>query len=140
MATQNGHQTLPVFVKDTIGEAQKRLSALEKEAQKLAKEFITRSRAAQKDFTRELEKIQKRGSEIIDDPRIREFRGRAREFSGDILGRLEELQSAILNLVGVASKEQVDAVSGELRRLAKKVDGMSKTARRSKPEGSVAVS
>ncbi len=132
MATQNGRQRLPVFIKDTLDEAQKRLGVFEKEAQKLAKDFVTRSRVVQKDFTKELERLQKRGSEIIEDRRIAAFRGRAKELSEDVVERLEELQTAILNLVGVASREQVETVSSELRRLAKKVDGMTKSARGSK--------
>jgi type I site-specific restriction endonuclease len=140
MATQNG-RNIPGLVKDTIDEAQKRLHFLEKEAQKLAKDFVTRSRAAQKDFGREFGRLQKRvtSGELFDEARLNKLRGRAREVSGEIVGRLEELQSAILSLVGVASRDQVESVSHELRRLAKKVDGMTRTARKGK-SGSISVS
>jgi hypothetical protein len=145
MATQNGRTQFPEFVKDTLGEAQKRLVILEKEAQKrlvglekdaqkFAKEFVTRSRAAQKDFSKEIERFQKRGVEFIENPRVEKFAGRARVLSTEIASRLEELQTSVLNLVGVASKEQVESVTHELRRLSKKVEAMTKTARRGKAE------
>jgi hypothetical protein len=144
MSPPNGRSAIPVFVKDTLGEAQKRLAGLEKEAQKFAKDFVSRSRAAQKDLQkdlgRELERLQKRGSEIIEDPRLDRFRGRAREVTGEVVGRLEELQTSILNLVGVASREQVESVAHELRRLSRKVEAMTKSARRSKSSGSITVS
>jgi hypothetical protein len=134
MATQNGRNQIPEFVKETLGEAQKRLVVLEKEAQKFAKEFVTRSRAAQKDFNKEIERFQKRGVELIEDPRVEKFRGKARVLSTEIAARLEELQTSVLNLVGVASREQVDTVTHELRRLSKRVDAMTKSARRGKTE------
>ena len=140
MASQNGRHALPVLVKDTLGEAQKRFAVLEKEAQLLAKDFVSRSRAAQKDLAKELDRLQKRGAQWIDNQKFDEFRGRAKELSGEVRGRLEELQTAVLNLVGVASREQVESVSHELRRLAKKVDGMTRSARKGKPSGSVTVS
>ena len=144
MASQNGRHALPVLVKDTLGEAQKRFAVLEKEAQLLAKDFVSRSRAAQKDLAKELERLQKRGAQWMDtrgiDRGFDRVRGRAKELSGEVRGRLEELQTSVLNLVGVASHEQVEAVSNELRRLAKKVDGMTRSARRGKPSGSATVS
>jgi len=129
MATQNGRNQIPEFVKDTLDGAQKRLGILEKEAQKFAKEFVIRSRAAQKDFNKEIERFQKRGAELIEGPRVEKIKGRARVLSTEIATRFEELQTSVLNLVGVASKEQVETVSQELRRLARKVDAMTKTAR-----------
>ena len=132
---------VPEFLREPLEAAQARLEQFEGEAQKLIKDLMDRGRASRKDleqmvhrlskqdwtfpeFKTRLEKLQRQGAE-----RAAEWRGRAGSFRTEALERLLDLQSRAVSFLGVATREQIEDLSKELDRLARRLDKAEKGRR-----------
>jgi hypothetical protein len=129
------------FLKDPIREAQARLAVLEEEAQRVWKDLMLKGRAGRKDIEQivhrlskqdwtlpemkqRLEKLRAQGAE-----RAAELKDKAESFRMEALERMNDLQSRAVAFLGVASREQVEELSRELDRLAKRLERSARTRR-----------
>ncbi|HET6410693.1 MAG TPA: hypothetical protein VFG53_01450 [Anaeromyxobacter sp.] len=71
-----------------------------------------------------VEKLREQGAE-----RAAELRGRAESFRAEAILRLGELQGKAVAFLGVASREQVEELSRELERLARRIERGQKVRR-----------
>jgi len=146
---ENIRVKMPEFLREPLVAAQARLEALEGEAQRVLKDLVDRGRASRKDLEhmvqrlskqefsfvevrQRLEKLREQGVE-----RAAEWRGKAESFRTEALDRMLELQSRAVQFLGVATREQVEELSREMERLAKRLDKSEKAprkARKSKEE------
>jgi hypothetical protein len=132
---------VPEFLKDPLREAQARLAVLEEEAQRVWKDLMVKGRAGRKDIEQivhrlskqdwtlpemkqRLEKLRVQGAE-----RAAEWKGKAESFRMEALERMNDLQGRAVAFLGVASREQVDELSRELDRLAKRLERTERTRR-----------
>jgi polyhydroxyalkanoate synthesis regulator phasin len=136
---------VPEFLREPLHAAQIRLEQLEDEAQRVIKDLMDRGRASRKDIEHmvqkwskqdwtfpdvknRLERLRDQGAE-----RAAELRGRAESFRVETLERVFELQSRAVAFLGVASRTEVEELSKELDRLARRLDRSvkgKKTARK----------
>lgn len=133
---------MPEFLREPLVAAQARLEHFEGEAQRILKDLMDRGRASRKDIEQivqrlskqewtlpdvkhRIEKLREQGVE-----RAAEWRGKAENFRVEALDRIVELQGRAVSFLGVATREQVEELSKELDRLAKRID---KGARGRKP-------
>lgn len=139
---ENGRMPkVPEFLREPLVAAQARLGHFEEEAQRVLKDLMDKGRASRKDLehmvTRlskqdwtfpemkhRIEKLRDQGVE-----RATEWRGRAETFRADALERMIELQGRAVAFLGVATKEQVQELSKELDRLARRIEKGSKVRR-----------
>jgi len=146
---ENSRVKMPEFLREPLVAAQARLEALEGEAQRVLKDLVDRGRASRKDLEhmvqrlskqefsfvevrQRLEKLREQGVE-----RAAEWRDKAESFRSEALDRMLELQSRAVQFLGVATREQVEELSREMERLAKRLDKTEKAprkARKSKEE------
>jgi hypothetical protein len=125
---------VPDFLKEPIEAAQVRLGQLEEEAQRVLRDLMLKGRAgrhdieqivhklARQDWTlpemkHRLEKLREQGVE-----RAAELKGKAISVRAEALGRMVELQGKVVAFLGVATREQVEELSRELERLAKRIE------------------
>jgi len=132
----NGKHPLkvPDFLKEPIEAAQVRLGQLEEEAQRVLKDLMLKGRAGRKDIEQivhrlarqdwtfpemkhRLERLREQGVE-----RAAELKGRAVSVRAEALERMVELQGRVVAFLGVATREQVEELSRELERLAKRIE------------------
>jgi phage terminase small subunit len=135
---------MPEFLREPLSAAQERLEHLEVEAQRVLRDLMDRGRASRKDLehmmhklsqqdwsfpeVRErLEKIREQGVE-----RAVEWRGRAESFRAEALERMIELQNRAVAFLGVATRDQVEELSKELDRLARRIDKGDRAPKRTK--------
>ncbi len=138
---------VPEFLKDPLREAQARLAVLEEEAQRVWKDLMVKGRAGRKDIEQivhrlskqdwnlpemkhRIEKLRLQGAE-----RAAEWKGRADSFRMEALERMNDLQSRAVAFLGVASREQVEELSRELDRLAKRIERSERTRRPASKKG-----
>ncbi len=124
---------VPEFLREPLNAAQARLEHLEEEAQRVFRDLMSRGRAGRKDFEQivarlskqdwtfpevkqRLEKLREQGVE-----RAAEWRGKAETFRAEALERLLELQARAVSFLGVATRDEVQGLSRELDRLAKRI-------------------
>jgi len=146
--SENGSTTTKVreFLREPLEAAQARLGQLEEEAQRVIRDLMDRGRASRKDIEhmmarlskqdwtfpemkQRLEKLREQGVE-----RAVEWRGKAETFRAEALERMIDLQARAVSFLGVATREQVEELSKELDRLAKRIQKGDK-ARRQKKAG-----
>ncbi len=135
MAAKNGNgkaSQLQGFVKEQLEEAQKRFTALEEEAERALKELLAKGKAQRK----ELETLVARfnAGELLDPRWVKRWSKKAEQASVDVLGRLDALQSRVVEAAGVASQSQVKELHKELGKLAKKLDALAGKKPASKAE------
>ena len=136
---------VPEFLREPLIAAQARLEHLEGEAQRVFRDLMDRGRASRKDIEHmvqrlsqqdwslpemrlRLEKLRDQGAE-----RAAEWRGKAETFRAEALERMIDLQNRAVAFLGVATREQVEELSKELDRLARRIDGEKpKRARKAK--------
>jgi polyhydroxyalkanoate synthesis regulator phasin len=144
---ENGRSAkVPEFLREPLVAAQARLEQLEEEAQRVIKDLMDRGRASRKDLEQmvtrlskqdwtfpemkhRIEKLREQGVE-----RAAEWRGKAESFRSEALERVLELQGRAVSFLGVATKEQVEELSKELDRLARRIEKGEK-ARKGKKAG-----
>jgi DNA repair exonuclease SbcCD ATPase subunit len=137
---------VPEFLREPLEAAQARLEQLEEEAQRVLKDLVDRGRASRKDLEQmvsrlskqdwtfpemkqRIEKLREHGVE-----RAAEWRGRAETFRAEALERMVDLQGRAIAFFGVATREQVEEISKELDRLAKRIEKGSRPRRAKKGE------
>lgn len=136
---------VPEFLREPLQAAQVRLEHLEDEAQRVIRDLMVRGRASRKDIEHivqrwskqdwtfpevkiRLEKLRDQGAE-----RALELRGRAETFREEALERVVELQGRAVAFLGVASRTEVEELSKELDRLARRLDRAQKGKKAKKP-------
>jgi polyhydroxyalkanoate synthesis regulator phasin len=137
---------VPEFLREPLEAAQARLEQLEVEAQKVLKDLVERGRASRKDLEEmvqrlskqdwnfpemkhRIEKLREQGVE-----RAAEWRGRAETFRAEAVERVLDLQGRAISFLGVATREQVDEISRELDRLARRIEKGDKARRAKRSE------
>jgi polyhydroxyalkanoate synthesis regulator phasin len=137
---------VPEFLREPLATAQARLEHFEEEAQRVFHDLMVRGRASRKDLEQmvhrlsqqdwslpemrqRLEKLRESGVE-----RAAEWRGKAETFRAEALERMIELQNRAVAFLGVATREQVEELSKELDRLARRIE-KEKPAKRAKKAG-----
>jgi polyhydroxyalkanoate synthesis regulator phasin len=143
---------VPDFLKEPLVAAQARIGQFEEEAQRVIHDLVLRGRASRKDLEQMVQKLSKQDFSMpevkqrIDKlrgqgaERAAEWRGRADSFRAEALERMLELQSKAVQFLGVATREQVEELSRELDKLARRFAKVGKaekpadksTARRTK--------
>jgi polyhydroxyalkanoate synthesis regulator phasin len=130
----NRNVKMPEFLREPFVAAQARLEHLEEEAQRMLRDLMERGRASRKDLEQmvhrlsqqdwsmpemrqRIEKLRGQGVE-----RAAEWRGKAETFRTEALERMIELQNRAVAFLGVATREQVEELSKELDRLARRID------------------
>jgi ElaB/YqjD/DUF883 family membrane-anchored ribosome-binding protein len=134
-AKMNGRKNVkvPEFLREPLEAAQARLERLEVDAEKLLKDLMDRGRASRKEIEHivsklsrqdwrlpevkhRIEKLRDQGVE-----RAAEWRGRAETFRVEAMERVVDLQGRAIAFLGVASRDQVEDLSREIDRLARKI-------------------
>ncbi|HTN53278.1 MAG TPA: hypothetical protein VML50_12795 [Anaeromyxobacter sp.] len=132
---------MPEFLREPLEAAQARLEHLEEEAQRVLKDLMVKGRASRKDIEQivhrlskqdwtfpemkhRIEKLRGQGAE-----RAAEWRDKAETFRAEALERMVELQGKAVAFLGVATREQVEELSKELERLAKRIEKSEKARR-----------
>ena len=125
---------VPEFLREPLEAAQARLAEFEEEAQKVFKDLMKKGKESRKDVAILVQRLSKqdwnmdelkgRVTKLRDQgmERAQELRGRAESFRSDAMERLEELQTKAVAFLGVATREQVEELSKELERLARRLD------------------
>ena len=131
---------VPEFLRESLESAQQRLDAFEGDAQRVFKDLVQRGRESRQEITVLLQRLSKQDWKVDDlrgrfgrlraqgKERAPELRGKAEGFRAEAMERLEELQSKAITFLGVASREQVEELSAELERLAKRLEQPQKVA------------
>jgi hypothetical protein len=135
---------VPEFLREPLEAAQARLEQFEEEAQRVLKDLMERGRASRKDFEHIVQKLSKQDwtfpemKHRIDKLREQgveravEWRGKAETFRAEALERVMDLQGRAIAFLGVATREQVDEISKELDRLARRIEKGEKQRRAAK--------
>ncbi len=130
------HRSLkvPEFLREPLEAAQARLGYLEGEAQKVWKDLMLRGRAGRKDIEQILQRLAKQDwnfpemRQLVERlreqgaERAAEWRGKAESFRAEALEKMVELQGKAVAFLGVATREQVEELSRELERLARRFE------------------
>ena len=144
MQTSDKNGKVPEFLKEPLEAAQARLEAFEEEAQKVVKDLMQKGRESRKEIAVLIQRLSKQDWNMDDlrgrfgklrdqgKERAHELRGRAEHFRTDAMEKLEDLQSKAITFLGVATREQVEELSAELERLARRLErpGKQTTARK----------
>ncbi len=129
---------VPEFLREPLVAAQARLVELEEEAQKVFKDLMQKGKESRKDFADLVQRLSKQDWHIDDlrdrvsrlrehgMERAQELKGRAETFRAEALVRLEELQTKAVAFLGVATRAEVEELSKELVRLARRLDKSEK--------------
>jgi polyhydroxyalkanoate synthesis regulator phasin len=125
---------VPEFLREPIEAAQARLAEFEEEAQKVLKDLLRKGKESRKDIGDLVQRLSKQDWRMDDwkgrvtklreqgRERAQELRGRAESFRADAMERLEELQTKAVAFLGVATREQVEALSRDLERIARRLE------------------
>ena len=124
---------VPEFLREPLEAAQARLVEFEEEAQKVFKDLMQKGKESRKDFSDLVQRLSKqdwnmdelRGRvtklRVQSMERAQELKGRAESFRSEALVRLEELQTKAVTFLGVATRAEVEELSRELERLARRL-------------------
>ena len=112
--------TITERFKDSLEQAQARLTSLEEEAQKMFQEVLDRSKASRREMTTLINRLN--GGDLFDRKMVKQWEGKARLVSADLAHRLEDLRSRVIQYAGVASRDQVVDLSKDLDKLSRKID------------------
>jgi hypothetical protein len=125
------------LLRDQVASAQARVEVLEGEAKKVLEDLMARGRASRRDLEHLLHRLSKQDWSF---PEVRdritklkgqgeELRGKAEAFRADAVERVTELQGRAVQFLGAASRDQVEELSRELDKLARRLDRAEKTKR-----------
>ena len=106
--------------RESLEQAQARLTSLEEEAQKMVQDVLVRSKATRREMASLIAKVN--ATEIFDPKTVKQWQGKAKHVSADIAHRVEDLRSRAIAFAGVASREQVDELAHDLDKLSRKID------------------
>lgn len=125
---------IPEFLREPLEAAQARLTEFEGEAQKVFKELMQKGKESRKDVAELVQRLSMQDWSMDElkgrvtwlrahgMERASELRDRAETFRADALERLEELQTKAVAFLGVATREQVEELSREMEKLARRLD------------------
>ncbi len=125
---------VPEFLKEPLEAAQARLEQLEVDAERVLRDLMDKGRASRKEIEQIVARLSKQDWKLpemkqrIDKlreqgvERAAEWRGRAETFRAEAMERVMDLQGRAIAFLGVASRDQVDELSRELDKLAKKIE------------------
>jgi ElaB/YqjD/DUF883 family membrane-anchored ribosome-binding protein len=145
-AKMNGTRAVkvPEFLREPIEAAQARLGQLEEDAERVLKDLMDKGRASRKEIEQIVARLSKQDWKIpemkhriekLRDQGVEtaaEWRGRAETFRAEAMERVVDLQGRAIAFLGVASRDQVEELSRELDKLAKKI---AKTAPKKQKKG-----
>lgn len=120
MDTENTN-AINEFVNDSLHSAEERLHLLEKDAKKVLKVVKSRQRAEEVRVGKLLANLRKTVRKTS-----QEWSKVASEVLEELQTLLAGLQTRILNAAGIASTTEVEAISSELEKIARKVDRLVK--------------
>lgn len=122
---------VPEFLREPLEAAQARLENLEEETQRVVKDLMHRGKASRRELTEMVQRLTKQDW-TLEELRVRleKLRAQGKELATDYAdraraeaaGRLVDLQAKAIAFLGVASREQVEELSRELTRLARKLE------------------
>jgi hypothetical protein len=130
---------VPEFLREPLEAAQARLEQFEGDAQRVLKDLMDKGRASRRDLEQMLTRLSKqdwalpemkqRIEKLRDQgvERAAELRGKADAFRVEAMERVVDLQGRAIAFLGVASREQVEELSKELDRLARRIGKTEKT-------------
>lgn len=141
---------VPEFLREPLTAAQAKLERFEEDAQRVFRDLMDKGRASRKDLEQivsrlskqdwtfpemkqRLEKLREQGVETA-----AEWRGKAETFRAEALERVIELQSRAVSFLGVATREEVQELSKELDRLAKRIAKTERNGKAKRAKGSEA--
>lgn len=104
-------QEVSGFVKEQMVEAQKRISALQTEAEKTFKVWVARGQELQASTAKKATRV-----------------------SSEMLKKAESLQSRFIQAAGVATQGQIKVLNRELKALSRKLDALIEKKAGSKPD------
>ena len=125
---------LPEFLKEPLHAAQVRIERLEVDAERMLKDLMVRGRAGRKELEQIVAKLSKqdwtfpevkhRIEKLRDQgvERAAELRGRAETVRVEAMERVVDLQGRAIAFLGVASRDQVEELSRDIDRLAKRIE------------------
>jgi len=131
------------FLRESIEAAQSRLEHFEVEAQRIFKDLMDKGRASRKDLEQMVHRISRQDWSLPDvkqrfgklreqgAERAAEWREKAESFRSEALERVMDLQSRAVSFLGVATRDQVEELSREIDRLARRI-GKTGKGRRSR--------
>ena len=134
-AKLNGNKAVkvPEFLREPIVAAQARLEQFEEDAERVLKDLMDRGRASRKEFEQIVSKLSKQDWRIPEMKhrierlrdqgveRAAEWRDRAETFRVEAMDRMVDLQGRAIAFLGVASRDQVEELSREIDKLARKL-------------------
>ncbi len=138
MADKTVNSKVPEFLREPLEAAQARLVEFEEEAQKVFKDLMHKGKESRKDFADLVQRLSKqdwtmeelrgRVTKLREQSmeRAQELKGRAETFRAEAVERLEELQAKAVTFLGVATRAEVEELSRELDRLARRLDKSEK--------------
>jgi polyhydroxyalkanoate synthesis regulator phasin len=141
---------VPEFLREPFTAAQAKLEQFEVDAQRVLRDLMHRGRASRKDLEQIVTRLSKQDwtfpemkqrFEKLRDQGVEtaaEWRGKAETFRAEALERMIELQSRAVSFLGVATREEVQELSKELDRLARRIAKTEKNGKgkRTKASGS----
>lgn len=131
---ENRAKRVPEFLREPLEVAQAQFEQIETGAQRVLKDIVVRGRAGRKDLEQmvhrisrqdfSLDELKGRLEKLRDQSaeRASEWRGRADSLRAEAIERMVELQSRAIAFLGVATREQVEELSKELDRLARRLE------------------
>jgi predicted phage gp36 major capsid-like protein len=137
---------VPEFLKEPLEAAQARLTQFEVDAERVLRDLMDKGRASRKEIEQIVARLSKQDWKLpemklrIDKlreqgvERAAEWRGRAENFRAEALERVVDLQGRAIAFLGVASRDQVDELSKEIDRLAKRI-AKSSTVKKARKSG-----
>ncbi len=123
MTARQTNHTLSNRMKEGIEAAQARLATLEKEAQKVVSELVSKGKASRKDVEELVARFNP--EELLEVEVVKDIQGKAKHLASDLSHRIEEVREKVVTFAGVASREQVEDISKELDRLSRKLDKLT---------------
>jgi hypothetical protein len=124
---------VPEFLREQLESAQARIGQLEVEAEKALKDLMVKGRESRKELEAALTRISKDGRVVelkgrfeklqrTGAVRAEAWKEKAETFRTDAYERIVELQGKAVNFLGVATKDEVEALHRELDKLAKRLE------------------
>ncbi|MHB1844152.1 MAG: hypothetical protein ACYCWW_04875 [Deltaproteobacteria bacterium] len=105
---------------------QSHLHDLQKDAERVFGEIAARGRDSRKELDRLIARIEKAG--WAEKPA--ELADKAKELGAELAGHLDDLQTKAIRFAGVASRDQVEALTKEISKLGAKVENLAKDLRK----------
>jgi hypothetical protein len=125
---------IPEFLREPLEAAQARIERLEVDAERVLKDLMDKGRAGRKEIEQIVARLSKQDwtlpevkhrIEKLRDQGVEaavEWRGKAETFRVEAMERMVDLQGRAIAFLGVASRDQVEELSRELERIAKKIE------------------